>query len=279
MSLLHSAGADWLKVRKRPAVWIMITVLGLLVLLLGYLALYVVVTQTPPEATAGLDRVAVLTVLSPVNLPGQVLSITASVGGAIGLILGAMTIGGEFSWGTIKTMSTQLPRRTTLLAGHALALLGVCVLMSISAFVGGAIGAYVITLLEPIPAVMPVAVDVATAFGVAVLIIAVWCALGMGLAMLFRGTGWAIGLGLLYLFVLEQVLTALPLPERTAELVEEGLVGPNATALVTWLSSDVARSLGGTVDIPPVQSMLVLGAYLVVAVAVAMAIFARRDIA
>lgn len=280
MSVLRCARADWLKLRKRPAVWIMIALLALLVPLLGYVLLYVAVTAAPPEATTGLDRVAVLTLLSPANLPGQALSITVTVGGVLGLILGAMATGGEFSWNTVKTITTQRPRRTTLLAGHGIALLGVCVLMAIAAFAGAALGAYGITLLEPIPAVAPPADELATAVAVAALIIAVWCALGVCLAMLFRATGWAIGLGLAYLFVLEQLVSLLPLPGRTADVVNEALLGTNSNALVSWLSPDVAQSLGGaTVDIPPAQSMAVLLTYLVVAVAVAMVVFARRDIA
>jgi ABC-type transport system involved in multi-copper enzyme maturation permease subunit len=280
VTAVHTVRAEWLKLRKRPAVWIMILVLGLVVLLFGYLALYLLATQAPAEATTGLDRVLVLTVLSPENLPGQVLSIAAGFGGALGLILGALSMGNEFTWQTVKTITTQLPRRSTLLAGHAAGLVTVCTVMALTAFAGGALGSYVVTLLEPIDAIVPALDDLATAFGVTVLIIAMWCMIGMSLAMLFRGTGWAIGVGLLYTFALEQLLTLLPLEGRASELLNEALIGTNTNALVAWLSPETTAAFGGTgIDIDPLQAIAVLLAYLVVAVVIATVVFARRDIA
>jgi ABC-type transport system involved in multi-copper enzyme maturation permease subunit len=280
VTAVHAVRAEWLKLRKRPAVWIMILVLGLVVLLFGYLALYLFATQAPAEATTGLDRVLVLTVLSPENLPGQVLSIAAGFGGALGLILGALSMGNEFTWRTVKTITTQLPRRSTLLAGHATGLVTVCTVMALTAFAGGALGSYVVTLLEPIDAIIPALDDLATAFGVTVLIIAMWCMIGMSLAMLFRGTGWAIGVGLLYTFALEQLLTLLPLEGRASELLNEALIGNNTNALVAWLSPETTGAFGGAgIDIDPLQAIAVLLAYLVVAVVIATVVFARRDIA
>lgn len=280
MTVVHAVRAEWLKLRKRPAVWIMILVLGLIVLLFGYLALYLIATQAPPEATTGMDRVIVLTVLSPENMPGQVLSLAASFGGALGLILGALSMGNEFTWRTVKTITTQLPRRTTLLGGHATALLAVCAVMAVIAFAAGALGSYVVTLLEPIDSVAPGLDELATAFGVTVLIIAMWCMIGMALAMLFRGTGWAIGIGLLYTFALEQLLTLLPLEGRSEELLNGALISNNTGALVTWLSPAATAAFGGTAaDIDPPQAIGVLVLYLVIAVTIATAVFARRDIA
>ena len=271
--------AEWLKLRRRPAVWIMIALLGLVVALFGYVLLYALVTQTPSETTPGLDRVGVLTSLSPANLPGQVASVATGFGAALGVILGALSVGSEFSWRTVTTISIQRPRRATLLAGHIAALLAVCAAMAVTAFVAGVVGSYIVAVAEGLDTAPPGIGRMAVALGVTVLVIGVWCMIGMCLAMVFRGTGWAIGVGLLYTFALEQLLTLLPLPERAGELLEAALIGMNVTALVTSLSPQSAAALGTPpVDIPPEQAVVVLLAYLAVAVAIAMSVFIGRDI-
>lgn len=281
MNTLTSFRAEWLKLRKRPAVWIMALVLAAIVLLFGYLVLYAFVTQTPPDAASnGFDGDALLQSLQPVNLPSQVLGIVAGFGSALGLILGALAVGSEYGWATVKTMTTQRPGRLALMGGRAGALLCICVLFALAAFLGGIGGAGLVSLLEPADTALPTMVDLATAFAVSVLIIAVWCGLGVCLATLFRGTGWAIGIGLLYAFALELLLSQLPLRGRAGELLSDALIGNNTTALTMWLSPDGADPFGVVpLDIGPLQAILVLLAYLAVAMAVATIVYWRRDIA
>ncbi|HSK91873.1 MAG TPA: ABC transporter permease subunit [Euzebyales bacterium] len=278
---MTSLRAELLKLRKRPAVWILSLAMLLVVGLFGYVFLYTVVTQMPPEASAGMDRLLILETVSPANLPGHVLSMVASFGTAFGLILGALAVGSEFNWHTVKTIATQGPRRVALMAGRSGALLIVALTMALMAFAGGAAGTWAITLLEPIDATPPAAAEFAGAVGAAVLIIALWCAIGAMLAMVLRGTGWAIGIGLLYALVVEQVLGGLvPLRGRAGELLDQALIGNNVTALVSWLSSEASQAMvGATVEIAPLQAALVLAGYLALAVAVATVVFVRRDIA
>ena len=280
MTLVHAYRADWLKLRKRPAVVIMVALLGLIVLLFGYLALYALAGQAPEAAGPGIDRVLVLTTLSPANLPGHVLSLATGFGGALGLILGALSVGSEFSWRTVTTTATQGPRRSTLLAARAAVLVTICAAMAVAAFAAGALGSYLVTALEPIDAQWPAAAEVATAFGVTLLVMATWSMIGACLAMIFRGGGWAIGLGLLYTFAFEQLLTLLPLQGRAADLLDDALIGNNTNALVAWLSPAAAGTLTGSAPtgIAPEQAIAVLLAYLALALLVAAVLFARRDI-
>jgi ABC-2 type transport system permease protein len=282
MNVVKAFRAEWLKLRKRPAVWILLLALPAIILLFGYVALWAFATQAPPEAAQpGFEAALISELLSPARVPAQVASMVSTFGTAFGLILGALAVGSEYGWGTIKTMTTQRPGRVALAGGRALALLAVCVLLALAAFLGGAAGAGIVSLLESTDTTLPAAADAATAFGVAVLVIALWCALGVCFATLFRGTGWAIGFGLLYAFALEFLLGRVPLRGRAGELLADALINNNTTALTLWLLPENLEALSGapTVDIDPSQAVAVLLAYLAVALLVATVVYARRDIA
>jgi ABC-type transport system involved in multi-copper enzyme maturation permease subunit len=282
MNLVNAFRAEWMKLRKRPAVWILLIALPAIVLLFGYVALWAFARQAPPEAAqSGLDTGRILQVLSPARIPGQVLNMVSGFGGAFGLILGGLAVGSEYGWGTLKTVTTQRPARSALMGGRVLALLTVCVLLALMAFLGGAAGAGLVSLLEPAAdTTPPEVVDAATAFGVSVLIIALWCGLGVCFATLFRGTGWAIGFGLLYAFALEFLLGQVPLRGRAGELLSDALINNNTAALVSWLSPGAPEAFGApAVDIEPLQAIVVLLGYLAVALLVAMIVYGRRDIA
>lgn len=280
MNVLAAFRAEVLKLRKRPAVWILLATLAGVVLLFGYVLLYTLVTQAPPGTMQGLDAASLLDMLRPEFVPAQVLGMVAGFGGALGLILGALVFGGEYAWATVKTMTTQRPQRLALIAGRILAVLLACLVLALAAFVGGVAGTAIVSLLAQGDTTAPAARDVLSAFGVAGLVIAVWSSIGMCLATVFRGTGWAIGLGLLYAFAVESVLGLLPLTGRAGEVVARALIGNNTTALVTAVAPGNAAALGTpAVDIDPGQAVAVLAAYLAVAVVVAIAVFVRRDIA
>lgn len=280
MTATASYRAEALKLRKRPAVWVLLAMMGGLVLLFGYLLLYLVAAQAP-EALGGIGAAALVDALRPAGVPLQVLSMVSGFGSAIGLVLGALTFGSEYSWRTVATMAIQGPRRTPLVAGRVVAVLQTCLVLGLAAFAGGAAGAALVALFEPGDSAPPAAAEVAAAYGAAVLIIAVWCAIGLCLATVFRGTGWAIGVGLIWSLAVESVISAIPFGGGIGDLITQALIGSNAAALAFAVAPEQAGMLGGqaTVDIPAAQAVAVLAAYLLVALAVTVLVFRRRDIA
>lgn len=272
--------AELLKLRRRPGVLILLAAMFGTVVLLGYAVLYVVATQAPADELQGLDPGLLLAALQPASMPGQVLGIVAGPGVAIAVILGALVIGAEYGWRTVKTMTTQEPQRLPLHAGRVLAVGLVCVVLAAVAFAGGALGAAIVAALEPTGGTWPSVAEGAGAFGVALLALAVWCAIGMCLAMLFRGTAWAVGIGLLYALAVESIVGLLPLRGDVGDLLARSLISNNITALVADAAPDTTGAFGApTVPIPPAQAVAVLVAYLAVALVVAAVVFARRDIA
>jgi ABC-2 type transport system permease protein len=281
VNLVNAFRAEWTKLRKRPGVWLLLLALAAVVLVVGYVVLWAATTQVPSEAAQNrLDIADFRQLLTPATVPDHVLVVVSAFGSAFGLILGGMAVGSEYGWGTINTMTTQRPGRSALMGGRLLALLTVCVLLALVAFLGGAAGAGLVSLLEPAADTTPPAVvDIATAFGVSVLIIALWCGMGVCFATLFRGTGWAIGLGL-YAVLLELLLSQVPLKGWTGELLADALITNNTTALVDWFSPSASEAFGvPVVDIAPLQAIVVLLAYLAAALLVATIVYGRRDIA
>ena len=280
MSATAAFRAELLKLRKRPGVWILLATMAGTVLVFGYVLFYLLVTQLPEAELQGLDPSAVLDSLRPSELPVQVLGMVSGLGGAIGLILGGLAVGSEYGWRTTKTMVTQGPRRLPLMLGRMLAVLMVCLVLALLAFVGGAAGAALVSLLEPGDATLPEAADLLSAFGVAALTISVWCAVGSCLATLFRSTAWAIGLGLLYSLAIEAIIGILPLAGDIGDVVSRALIGNNVAALVAAAAPQSAATFGGpAIDIDAGQAVAVLLTYLVAAIAIATAVFVRRDIA
>lgn len=272
--------AELLKLRKRPGVWVLLATMAGTVLLFGYVLFHLLVTQLPEAELQGLDSAAVLDSLRPSELPVQVLGMVGGLGGALGLILGALAVGSEYGWRTTKTMTTQGPPRLPLMLGRMLALLIFCLLLALMAFAGGAAGAALVSLLEPGDTSIPPAPDLVTAYGVAALTISVWCALGACLATLFRSTAWAIGIGLLYALAVESIIGVLPLTGDVGGVVTRALIGNNVAALVAAAAPRSAAAFGGpAVDIAAGQAVAVLVAYTVVAIGTATALFVRRDIA
>src|ERR671918_525226 len=129
MTARAAARAEWLKLRKRPGVRILTFTLAAIVMLFGYVLIYLAITQAPSQAVAAvLDPDVVRETLVPANLASEVLRMVAVLGVVFGLILGAVTVGSEYGWQTVKTIVTQRPGRVALIVGRAMALLGMCVL-------------------------------------------------------------------------------------------------------------------------------------------------------
>src|SRR5205085_5183710 len=191
--------AEWLKLRKRPAIRSIGVIWLVLVLLLGYLLPYLVFKKPPPgRAGARLASAALLPSLLPNNLAHWFVPTFSGLGGTLILILAALVGGSEFGWSTLKTILTQRPGRLSVFTGKLLALAVLLVLFVVRGYVVGAIGSLIVALFQHAPVTWPPASDLARSAGAMFLIFAAWTAFGLGLAILFRGTALAIGLGLAY---------------------------------------------------------------------------------
>jgi hypothetical protein len=121
--------AELLKLRKRPATWILAAVLTANVLLLGYALTYVFSQGSEGGTSPGFDTDALITTLLPEQLLQTVLSQVSGIGGPVVLILVVWTLFGVFL--------ATLFRSTALAIGlglvYALAIEGVALSLPIEA--------------------------------------------------------------------------------------------------------------------------------------------------
>ena len=193
------------------------------------------------------------------------LAAAASMFGVVALIFWALAAATDYSSGLVRLLVSAEPRRWRLLLGKWIAL---AALTAVSTVV-----AVVVNLV-----VAPVAAQAAgyspdawgTDIGPIVLSAAgnlfgallVWGTIGLVLATLTRSAGISIGVGVGYVLLVESVLTAA------------------LSGIRDWLPGTVIGALahGGTADVGYGTALALGGSYVVVAVAVAVAVFRRRDV-
>lgn len=274
---MNAVAAELLKLRRSWSTTILIGILALVELLLGYLLIYLIAQVPPPPGEPDFGAALLLTLRSE-NLVSNVLNMLASLGGALALVLGAMHSAREYGWRTISNLLTQGPSRLGVLSAKAVALAVVVVIMVLATFAAGAIGTSVVAGLQGEAIAFPAVGEIASGFAVGCLTVGAWAAVGFALGFVLRSTGLAIGLGLVYALVIETVIQGLATINDTIEAISRGLLGANGTALAASFGPDVVAEQFGVVSIEPPVAAAVLAAYIVVGLAAAAIVFARRDV-
>ncbi|GLH96173.1 ABC transporter permease [Phytohabitans aurantiacus] len=265
-----STRAELTKLVRRPANWLLLAVALALSLTFTYLVPYA--GADGPTADRGVASTL------PDHLVGNSIGGWPVFAGAIALILGVLATGGEYGWGTWKTVLAQGPSRLSVYTGK-LAAIGLAVLvMVVTLFAAGAVTSAAIAAAEGAVMHWPSAGDLAVGVGAGWLIAMMWAMLGVVLAVGLRGVAMPIGLGLVWLMAVQNLLTAVaaPLLDWVAE-AQKGLPGPNAGSLVAALGTSpqtpgVAELVGSG------QAAAVVGAYLVVFGLLGGLLLRRRDI-
>jgi ABC-type transport system involved in multi-copper enzyme maturation permease subunit len=270
--------AEVLKLRKRPAVWVLgglwIVVVVLFLYLLPALIFAVIIADAPPEAGLGLEEQ--FSTLTPGNLSPYLLQfLFPGLGTSVAIILGSLAAGSKYGWGTLKIILSQRPSRLGVLSGKLLALGGLLLLFVLAAFLGAALSSLAVALLSGASPAPPSAVELLGGVGAGALILVVWAAFGFALATLFRGTALAVGLGLIYAFVVEPVFSGLSALSETLQTITGFLPGENTTVLSVAFAGNPAFEGGG---LDPVRSALVLIAYAVAFLLIAALVFRQRDV-
>ncbi len=141
--MTESFVAEIMKLRRRPALWVLLALWFAMALAFGYLIPYLIY-QNPPAGGAGFDGQLLLASIIPSGWLGNVVGGMPLFGAAMILIVGALVVGSEFGWSTMSTVMTQRPGRLKVLAGKLGALAVVVVAFEVVVFAPGAMASSVV---------------------------------------------------------------------------------------------------------------------------------------
>ncbi|MEQ4302363.1 ABC transporter permease subunit [Plantactinospora sp. B6F1] len=269
-----SFAAESVKMVRRPGTWLLLAVAVVLSVVFTYLAPYAAYL----DGSGGVLSDRTLDQMLPERLVGNSISGLPVFLGAICLILAVLTVGGEYAWGTWKTLLTSGPSRLAVYLGKLLVLAAATLVLVLVLFAVGAVSSALIAVTESQPLHWPTLGDLGVGIGAGWLIGMVWAGFGVLLAVLLRGVALPIGLGLVWLLAVQNLLAAVaaPILDWVAEM-QKGLPGPNAGSL--------AAALGATADTPGIgavvgagQASVTLAGYLLGFILLAGVLLGRRDI-
>jgi ABC-2 type transport system permease protein len=273
--------AELLKFQRAWSTWIIGGILVAIELLLSYLLILLII-QSPvppddPAAAAAFDELRAS--MQPERAIPNALGMLAGLGGALALVLGAMSTAREFSGRTISILLTQRPTRPGLVVAKLIALGLVIAIYVAATFLAALAGSNLVAVLQGEEGGLFLD-DLLGALGAGWLILAAWAGLGFALGFLLRSTGLSIGLGLVYALVVESLVGALGLASELFANASRVLLGANATALASSFGEAVAGGgFGGELpEIEPLTATAVLVAWLVVPIILATIVFIRRDV-
>jgi ABC-2 type transport system permease protein len=283
--MIASFSAEILKLRKRPATWILLGVVLALTQLFGYILPYSSwLTSDQNFQTQGLNPQAVLAGTLPGELVPTSLGGFPVFAGALALILGALVTGSEYGWGTMQTALTQRPTRLAVYGGKLAALAASTLAIVAATFALNATVASVIATIESRALDYPSLAELAKGVGSGWLILSMWAGLGALLGFTFRGVALPIGLGVVWVLGVENLVSAVADSLLTGlRPLRDVLPGVNAGSLV-W---SLAPGGGASGEAPPGVIDAVTGGRATLALALYVAAFAavgallvrRRDVA
>jgi ABC-2 type transport system permease protein len=269
-----SFSAEILKLYKRPTTWVLLLVALTLGQVFNYLVPYA------GYLTAENERAAeqILASTMPDNLVPNSIGGFPLFAGALALTLGAISVGSEYGWGTLKTMLIQRHRRLSIYTAWLLALAVAVLAIVLSIFAFGALTSAVIALSQSEAIDWPSAVELARGIASGWLILMTWCLFGVMLAFVFRGMALSIGLGVVWILGIENLIVNVAAALLDfADTLQKALPGVNAGSLVSALGGRAATpGVNSVVD--GTQATLVLASYAIVFAVIAGLVLQRRDV-
>ncbi|WP_107653845.1 ABC transporter permease [Nocardia suismassiliense] len=277
--LLASTRAEALRLRKWPAFWIVLGTWILLNLTFSYLFNYLAYTSgESTRMSNGLPKEALLQQMLPAAVPAVFTQGMAMFGGALMLVLGALTTGSGFGWGTWKTVFTQGPSRISAVGGVVVSLVAVVVGLVLTAFVVDIGVAALIGATQSQSLALPSLNQSALGILTGTAILGMWTLAGALIGVVARGPALAVGLGLVWVLVVENLLRGVAAIFAPIAVLTDHLPGTAAGSLAGAMRT-VGAGTPGVLDIlSRTEALIVLGGYIVVFVAGTLWLMRSRDL-
>jgi ABC-2 type transport system permease protein len=281
---VRAFAGELFKSSKRPAVYVCVISLLAIAATIGYLIPWLIETYPPAGSTRALPEGTTFAdlkvVLYPMNLVRQTVQQWGLLGGVFALILGVLSQGSEYGWGTIKTLYTQRAGRLQMLFGKIGALAVVILVLVIGLFVVDAMASTLVALIDGKSISFPDATTILKGVAALFLIFGFWALFGFALATLFRQSALAIGIGLAYALVIEGII--LGFASQFAGWIKE-LQQWFPVANTGYLSESFGQPAGRAFQTSApfadaTHAVVVLVAYLVAFVVINAVLLRRRDV-
>lgn len=281
--VINVSRAELFKLVRRPAAWTLLAAAVLLSQVFGYLIPYLSYAGSGSGPMEGASKGSILASTLPDQIVASTLGGFPVFAGALALVFGALVLGSEYGWGTVKTVLTQRPGRTAVLAGQAVALavsvaVGVLVL-----FVLGAASSTAIALAQDKSIDFPSFTDLLGGYAAGVAIMLMWAALGGALGVVLRGVALPIGLGVVWVLGVENLVSGVASSVLTAlQPLRDVLPGINAGSLASAVMPNrppgVDAPPGVNGDVADGRALLTVACYVAVCLAVSLWTYRRRDV-
>jgi len=275
--MIGSFRAELIKLYKRPAIWILALVT--VVSTLFWLLIYWIIKITPQEAQTTQSDATFTQLVSPGNTLGLALTSISGFGGAIALILGAMTVGGEYGWNTWKTVLTQKPTRSQVFLGKLLGAASVVAVYTLISIATAYLDTFIVMQIEGIKADWPSIAELIRAIGAGLLIMGAWTSIGIFLATLFRGTALAVGLGLIYSLALETIMQLVAQSVSQVREFVKILIGINASQVSSTFGQQLGDNSvpGSVLSVSTDRAVITLILYVVILGSLSVILFRRQE--
>jgi ABC-2 type transport system permease protein len=282
-SLLGAIAGESLKMLRRPAVYVLGIILLAILVLLSYLFGWLILSHPPPRTTfpPGVTPAELKKAFYPPNMVRQALSNASVLGGVLALILGVLTVGSEYGWGTLKTVLTQRPARLEVFLAKVVAVAGTLAVFAVLNLFAAAVMSVLLGLIDGQSLAFPDFLQIIAGLGTTWLIWNWYAAFGGFLAYWFRQSALAIGIGLAYLLVIDSLVFRIvgQLGGTIVQTVEEFFPGPNALALIQSFGSATPAAQGIPRPITGAwQATLVVALYLLAALVASAILLRKRDV-
>jgi ABC-2 type transport system permease protein len=280
-SLERSTGAELIRLRRWPAVWVLIGAWFVLSTLFGYVFNYVAYKSgSDTFSNTGQNAADLLASVLPASVPHTLVQGTPMFGGALVMVLGAIVAGNGFGWGTWKTVFTQGPSRTAATIGSLIAL---------TAFVAGIVVStlaldlglsLLVAAVEAQPVVWPSAAATSQGAGICFLVLWMWAASGYLLGILAKGPAVSVGLGLVWALVIENLLRGVGSAIGAIDAITHFTPGTAAGSLAGWfIGTGTGNDTPGVLDaLSGPRALWTLLAWLAVLIAGSVLIIRCRDV-
>ncbi|MGV9678989.1 ABC transporter permease subunit [Nocardia sp. NPDC003482] len=279
--LLACARAEFARMVKWPAMWILVGTWLLLNLTFAYLFNYLAYSSgSSSRMSNGLPRDLLLRQMLPAAVPEVFTQGMAMFGGALILVLGALAIGSGYGWGTWKTALAQGPSRIAVIGGTIVSLAAVVVALVCVAFVVDTGVAALIAATQHQSLALPSASRVLLGILTGTAILAMWTLAGALIGALARGPALAVGLGLVWVLVVENLLRGVAALFTPLRPLTDHLPGTAAGSLANAMRTVQGAATPGVVDtLTRPVAFVTTGVYVAVFVVGTLWLIRRRDMA